>query len=144
MKYTCTYTYTHLHFHPCLRLTGMATPAVYKRVRSLPGCDRGTLRYAMRHTHCNRVAATAPSALGEHEAVGYLIGGAGVRGDFMGCNTFGFGYYETTARGGEVMVGFNLANETHDTFDAALECFLLNGVGKCLHFGEVWRNTTQT
>ena len=110
----------------------------------------------MGHTHCNRVAETAPvplgereivaettpSALGKREPVGYLIGGAGVRGDFMGCNTFGFGYYETTADGGELMVGFNLANETHDSFDAALECFRRKGVGKCLHFGEVWRNTT--
>ena len=107
----------------------------------------------MGHTHCNRIAAHggAVAAAGgaasssDSAAVGYLIGGAGVRGDFMGCNTFGFGYYESNAaRGGELMVGFNLANETADNFDKALECFRAKGVRGCLHFGTGWRNTTRT
>jgi hypothetical protein len=137
---------------------GMSTPEVYGRVALLAGCDRGTLRYVMGHTHCNKVAATVPasvypssssssshgirSAAVGRESVGYLIGGAGVRGDFMGCNTFGFGYFQTSAAGDELMVGFDLANETHDQFDETLKCFVARGVGQCLEFGTIWRNTT--
>jgi len=132
---------------------GMSTPEVYRTLGGLGGCNHGTLRYVMGHTHCNRVAAVAPpirradGGLGSQskgESVGYLIGGAGVRGDFMGCNTLGFGYFEAGNGGNELMVGFDLANETHDQFDAALHCFGTKGVASCLEYGTVWRNTTQS
>ena len=75
-------------------------------------------------------------------AVGYLLGGAGVRGDFMGCNTFGFAYYDSTG-GRELVVGFTLAADGQpDRYEAAVGCFERKGVGNCLEFGSVWRNST--
>ena len=128
---------------------GMSTPKVAARARRLEGCDRGTLRYVMGHTHCNRVAETAETAATAEDGaagrarapVGYLLGGAGVRGDFMGCNTLGFGY-SVTGGSRELMVGFDLANATADRFDEIVGCFEAHGIGGCLHHGQVWRNTT--
>ena len=141
---------------------GMSTPKVFRRVQRLAGCDHGTLRYVMGHTHCNRVAETAWSqhshstaaaqpqpqhsrthgtATAAKEPIGYLLGGAGVRGDVMGCNTFGFGY-SATGGGRELMVGFDLANSTADRFDEIVGCFEARGIGECLQYGQVWRNTS--
>ena len=144
---------------------GMSTPAVFDRLSKLRGCDRGTLRYAMGHTHCNRVdrsegaalASTRPSSStsatkahmpvgargnsgDEGEAIGYLLGGTGVRGDYMGCNTFGFAYYESGAR--EVVVGFTLAENDADQYDHIVNCFEMRGIANCLEFGTVWRNSS--
>jgi hypothetical protein len=123
--------------------TGMHTQAVWARISKLPGCDRGTLRFAMGHTHCNRPVDSvgASQSPGSAPPVGYLLGGAGVRGDFMGCNTFGFAYFSTTnAR--EVVVGFELANPDTDRFDEMVGCFEAHGVKGCLQYGVVWRNTS--
>ena len=146
---------------------GMSTPAVFGRLSKLRGCDRGTLRYAMGHTHCNRVdrsegAALAPvppasstpatkaqMPVGTHsnrgvegEAIGYLLGGTGVRGDYMGCNTFGFAYYESGAR--ELVVGFTLAENDADQYDHIVNCFEMRGISNCLSLGTVWRNSSMS
>lgn len=75
---------------------GMDTPSVYKKIKAFDGCNRGTLRYLMGHTHCNKVAETTTmtatttmvetrgsggqDAAVAGEAAGYLLGGTGVRG----------------------------------------------------------------
>eukprot|EP00041_Stephanoeca_diplocostata_P012646 m.212158 g.212158 ORF g.212158 m.212158 type:complete len:440 (-) comp19036_c0_seq2:81-1400(-) len=119
---------------------GMDTPSVYAKVTTFPGCNHGTVRYLMGHTHCNKVSDTAEDS-GQRAAAGYLLGGTGVRGDFMGCNTLGFAYVDTTG-GRELVIGFELANETMDVFDTVVGCIERFGVDACLQFGSVWRNTS--
>lgn len=59
----------------------------------------------------------------------------------MGCNTLGFAYVDTTG-GHELVVGFELANETLDVFDTVVGCIERSEVEECLQFGSVWRNTS--
>jgi hypothetical protein len=86
----------------------MATPAVHARVKLLAGCDGGRLRYVMGHTHCNKPTA---------DGVGYLLGGAGLRGGggpaAPGCDALGFAYVDSTG-GRELVVGFTLADDAMD------------------------------
>eukprot|EP00035_Acanthoeca_spectabilis_P038820 m.56504 g.56504 ORF g.56504 m.56504 type:complete len:437 (-) comp9305_c0_seq1:23-1333(-) len=122
---------------------GMHSSAVFSRVAKLQGCNHGTLRYTMGHDHCNRPAdATVRAA----PPVGFLLGGAGVRGNFMGCNTFGFAYVSTTSTR-ELVVGFELASPYGtgggmDKYDEIVACFEAHGAAGCLHYGTVWRNTS--
>lgn len=107
-----------------------ATPEVFKRVRRLPGCDRGTLRFAMGHYHCNQPAKVPD---------GYLLGGTGVRG--FGCDEFGFAFVDTT--GGRELVGyFHLANTTYDRYEEVLACLEGKGVASCLGLATIWRNSS--
>jgi hypothetical protein len=113
---------------------GETTPAVYARVRELPGCDApGRLTYAMGHVHCNRVAA---------DRHGFLLGGTGVRGGPpLGCNVFGFAYVDTTGHR-ELGAHFGLSSPSSDRYQEILECFERRGIGACLDFADVWRNAS--
>lgn len=108
----------------------MDVPAVYDYIKRLPGCDGGNLRFMMGHLHCNKV---------HKPDVGYLLGATGLRGS--GCDSFGFAYVDSTAAR-EQVVHFELANSTMDRFDEVVDCFETQGVARCVHLGEVWRNTT--
>ena len=97
----------------------MATPAVHARVKLLAGCDGGRLRYVMGHTHCNKPTA---------DGVGYLLGGAGLRGGggpaAPGCDALGFAYVDSTG-GRELVVGFTLADDAMDRWEGGRWCRLL-------------------
>jgi hypothetical protein len=130
----------------------MDTMSVYKRLRVLPGCDTGALRFMMGHKHCNAVVKVAKLVDGEDGGAGrgdgappappegYLLGGTGVRGS-LECNTFGFAYVDTTG-GRELVVGFELANATTDKYDAIVECIERSSIDDCLRHGTVWANAS--
>ena len=64
----------------------MGTPAVFRRVAAMPGCDRGTLRYAMGHTHCNM-----PHPHG-YNGTGFMVAGQGMEG----CGNYGVPIIDST------------------------------------------------
>lgn len=123
---------------------GMDVPTVYEKLKIMPGCNAGTLRYAAGHVHCNQVMGTDSSP--EKLSIGYMLGGTGVRGE--SCNTFGFAYVDTT-NNRELVVGFELAQDRQvpnaiDIFDTVMTCFEKSGVDNCLQYGTVWRNSTMS
>jgi len=122
----------------------MDTPSIFQRLSSLKGCDSGKLRYVTGHTHCNEIMDQDAQG----SPIGYLLGGTGVYSGSSGCNSFGFAYTDTSDER-ELVVAFNLAYDNReeappstDMYDEIVSCFEKSGVGQCLHYGDVWRNTS--
>lgn len=128
---------------------GMDVPSVYERLRTLPGCDGGKLRYVAGHVHCNEVMQWAdgdvPYEGSKGDPIGYMLGGTGVRGE--NCNTFGFAYFSTTDDR-ELVVGFTMGTDKGeedappDVFEEAIACFEDKGVANCLEYGTIWRDSS--
>jgi hypothetical protein len=117
---------------------GMDTPDLYEKLRMIDGCNSKRLLYFDGHMHCNRVTKYSSSNQDPLNAVGFMVGGAGMLGT---CNPeFGFTVFQSVpdAYGGQnVRVDyFQVAVQegggpVQDKFDELMSCFSAHGYKGC-------------
>lgn len=117
-------------------LDGMEVPAVFYRMKQMPGCDRPEVRflYFEGHMHCNRVVEQTTGPL---DAVGFMVGGTGMGQD--NCDEtggqVGFTVVQSVpdASGGpNVRVDhFPLVARHGEYFELILMCFARHSLDHC-------------
>jgi hypothetical protein len=117
-------------------LDGMEVPAVFYRMKQMPGCDRPEVRflYFEGHMHCNRVVEQTTGPL---DAVGFMVGGTGMAQD--NCDEtggqVGFTVVQSVpdASGGpNVRVDhFPLVARHGEFFELMLMCFARHSLDHC-------------
>jgi len=137
---------------------GMDVPSVYEKMKAMGGCGVKRMLYFMGHEHCN---VAMPSAKGPLDAVGFLIGGAGMFGN--GCSQFGFTVIHSdpsTESGPDVRVeyfpiaeheivtgplGKKKLGKMTDRFDGLFHCLNRSGYEGCRsQHGQSFRATSVT
>lgn len=112
--------------------SGADTPDVRALLDSIDGCrglgDR--LKFIDGHTHCNQIQQR-----GEHEAVGFMVGGHGM----SGCSQYGFAVVDSTDEASLRVLYFEERSTSRDAFDAILACVQTSGISGCEHLAAaVW------
>eukprot|EP00427_Karlodinium_veneficum_P052135 CAMPEP_0169353432 /NCGR_PEP_ID=MMETSP1017-20121227/25884_1 /TAXON_ID=342587 /ORGANISM="Karlodinium micrum, Strain CCMP2283" /LENGTH=484 /DNA_ID=CAMNT_0009449909 /DNA_START=46 /DNA_END=1497 /DNA_ORIENTATION=+ len=120
-------------------MAGMDTPSMYDKMIRMEGCKSKRLLYFDGHQHCNRVTKQTS---GPSDAVGFMIGGAGMDGD---CTPqFGFTVLQSLPQapgGPNVRVDyFQVAEDPSwgkdpsgvvDSFDEMFACLSQHGYSGC-------------
>lgn len=138
----------------------MSVRSVYDRMKDMEGCGEKRMLYFMGHEHCNRAVWTHPFSASGHDSgplgtVGFILGGAGMRGS--GCSEFGFTVVQSDpdAKGGpNVRVDhFPIAWDVLDMsgrarvterYDWLMECLKARGYAGCrAQHGLSFRATSQ-
>eukprot|EP01012_Entosiphon_sulcatum_P025689 TRINITY_DN3103_c0_g1_i1.p1 TRINITY_DN3103_c0_g1~~TRINITY_DN3103_c0_g1_i1.p1 ORF type:complete len:410 (-),score=53.23 TRINITY_DN3103_c0_g1_i1:72-1268(-) len=107
---------------------GMNVPALYSRIKSLPGCNVLGFKNMYGHSHVNKKISD----------VQYLIGATGFLAEQNGP---GFAYIATKPDGRQLIVNF-LFDGSH--YSKLEQCLATTDIEDCVHLGTVWFNATAT